>query len=134
MVSAPFYFIPVSVLHFISLIFWTLSIFSEAADKCKYANSIMHNAGQAGWNVLNCIKYELYTSGFNAACVPCICDVVPNTCHQRMMLERDQRAFDISADAKVVNFSEVGVVAGDPQSRPDCDSCEFYVQGRIYHA
>ena len=94
----------------------------------------MHNAGQAGWNVLNCIKYELYTSGFNAKCVLCICDVVPNVCHQRAVLERDQGASDISADAKVVNISEVGVVAGDPEPRPDCDACKFYVQGRIYHA
>ena len=130
MVSAPFYSISAPLLHFISITFWTLSIFSEAADKCKYANSIMHNAGQAGWNLLNCIKYELYTSSFNATCVTCICDVVPNTCHQRAVLERDQRASDISADANVGSLSEAGGDTWDLQPRPNCHTCEFYVQGR----
>ena len=130
MVSAPFYSISAPLLHFISITVWTQSIFSEAADKCKYANSIMHNAGQAGWNVLNCIKYELYTSGFNATCILCICDVVPNVCHQRVVPERDQRASDISADANVVSFSEAGGDTWDLQPRPNCQTCEFYVQGR----
>ena len=131
MVSAPFYSISAPLLHFIFITFWTLSIFSEAADKCKYANSIMHNAGQAGWNVLNCIKYELYTGGFNATCIPCICVVVPSICHQRVVLEdRDQRASDISADANVVNFSKAGADNWDLQPRPNCHTCEFYVQGR----
>ena len=122
MVSAPFYSISAPLLHFISITFWTLSIFSEAADKCKYANSIMHNAGQAGWNLLNCIKYELYTSSFNATCVTCICDVVPNTCHQRAVLERDQRASDISADANVVNFF----------AQSKCQSCVFVLRRKEF--
>ena len=90
----------------------------------------MHNAGQAGWNVLNCIKYELYTSGFNAKCVLCICDVVPNVCHQRAVLERDQGASDISADANVGSLSEAGGDTWDLQPRLNCHTCEFYVQGR----